>query len=186
MSKIEALQPGEFEELLAEIDTHSIRDALVVCMLHDSAMRIEDALTVRLMDFSPDRTLVRLYDGKHRCADEFDTVPVSQRTIDRLRLWLPERNMLPENSRSLIVTSNGNRVHQQHYRRLLEVMGQRVLGKHVWPHMLRHSSITALACDHNLPLPTVQAFARHRNLSTTEKYIHVRPGWAEDVAKVWA
>lgn len=182
MTTIKALQPGEFDELLAEIDTRSVRDALVICLLHDSAMRIEDALTIRMMDFSPDRTLVQIHDGKHRHADEYDTVPVSARTIERLERYLPTR---VDGSRSLITSSNGNRLHQQHFRRMLAKVGHEVLGKHVHPHMLRHSSITALACDHNLPLPTVQAFARHKRLDTTQRYLHVRPGWSDEVRELF-
>jgi integrase len=187
MTKIRVLDQGEFDQLLAEVDTISTRDALVLCLLHDSAMRIEDALTVRLQDFSPDRTLVRVWDGKHRDANEYDTLPVSRRTIDRLELWLPQRPVpARESDRELLILSaSGRKVWGQHYRRLLEREGQRVLGRRVWPHLLRHTSITELACDHGVPLPTVQAFARHRSLATTERYVHVRPGWAEGVRDIW-
>lgn len=187
MTKIHPLQPGEFDELLAEVDTISTRDALVLCLLHDSAMRIEDALTLRLDDFSPDRTLVRVWGGKHRDADEYDTLPVSARTIERLEQWLDQRPVpdAEEHRDLLILSSAGRKVWGQHYRRLLEREGMRVLGRRVWPHLLRHTSITELACDHNVPLPVVQAFARHRSIATTERYLHVRPGWAEGIRDIW-
>lgn len=181
---LKRLLPGEFDDLLAEVDTISTRDALVLCMLHDSAMRIDDALTVRLDHFSPDRTLVRIVDGKWRTEkDEPDTLPVSPRTIERLERYLPVRPTRDDGP--LILSSRGNMMYQQHYRRMLARVGQNVLGKHVNPHMLRHTAITEAAIGVKggrpaMPLPVVQKFARHRNLATTQTYIHVDESWAED------
>lgn len=179
------LLAGEFDELLRMIRKRSIKDALVLCLLHDSAMRIEDALCVQLHHFSPDHSLVRVEDGKWRKdgKHEPDTLPVSPRTTELLKLYLEQR---VDGARVLITSSAGNKMHQQHYRRLLAREGKRVLGKHVYPHMLRHTSITEAACGVRgvkpaLPLPVVQKFARHRNLKTTQSYVHVDETWAHDM-----
>jgi integrase len=179
------LLEGEFDDLLAEVDTlrTGTRDSLVLCMLHDSAMRIGDALNVQLDHFSPDRTLVRVVDGKWRTdKDEPDTLPVSRRTIERLERYLPTRHQ--RNGGPLILSATGMAMHDQHYRRLLAREGMRVLGKHVSPHMLRHTAISEAALGTSTtpakPLPVVQKFARHRNLKTTEQYIHVDEGWARE------
>ncbi len=42
-------------------------------------------------------------------------------------------------------------------------------------HVLRHSYITANACNRNVPLPVLQAAAGHASLETTAGYVRVRP-----------
>lgn len=42
-------------------------------------------------------------------------------------------------------------------------------------HDIRHSYITDLAVDENIPLPVVQSTAGHTDLKITEKYIHTKP-----------
>lgn len=189
MNSVAALEPGEFDELLRAVrrQREGVRDALCCLLLHDSAMRIEDALSVELTHFSDDRSLVRVWDGKWRTDKQYDTLPVSQRTIEQLDLYLPERPQ--RTSGPLLLTREGMKVYQQHYQRLLARLGPRVLGKHVYPHMLRATRITDLACgvpgvSQPAPLPLVQQFARHKNLATTQRYIAVRPAWADELREL--
>lgn len=186
MAKHKRLLEGEFDLLLDYADHRClVRDALVLCLLHDSAMRIDDALTVRLEHFSGDRTLVRVEDGKWRKPnDEPDTLPVSRRTIERLDRYLDER--YPIDDAPLILSSSGEPVHQQHYRRLLARIGPKCLGKHVHPHMLRRTAITEAALGTEtkpaFPMPVVQRFARHRNINTTMGYVvHADESWAKQM-----
>lgn len=185
MSKHKRLLEGEFDSLLDYVDHRClVRDAAILCLLHDSALRVEDAMCVRLEHFSPDMTLVRIEDGKWRThRDEPDTLPVSRRTIQRIERYLAERG---QGGGPLFLTSEGNKIHQQHVRRLLARVGPKAIGRHVYPHMLRRTGITEAALGTTtrpaLPLPVVQRFARHRNLQTTQDYIvHADEKWAKDM-----
>lgn len=184
MSSHRRLLAGEFDTLLDYADHRClVRDAAILCLLHDSAMRTGDAVCVKPEHFSTDMTLVRVEDGKWRTErDEPDTLPVSRRTIERIEAYLPERHQGPG---ALFLTSEGNQLHQQHVRRLLARIGPKALGKHVYPRMLRRTGITEAALGTSekspLPMPIVQKFARHRSIQTTMTYIDVDERWAKDM-----
>lgn len=48
-------------------------------------------------------------------------------------------------------------------------------GVHFSAHILRHSYVTANACNRNVPLPVLQAAAGHASIETTAGYVRVRP-----------
>lgn len=187
MTTIQALEPGEFEQLLEEVEAlphNAQRDALALCLMHDLAGRIGDVVNARAEDVSDDQCYFRFWNGKKRKANEYDTLPISTRTAERLNRYLAVRTP----GETLLTTSTGQAVTDSHYRRLLRRLGPRVLGKHVYPHLLRHTQLTDAACGTPtkpaLPMPIVQKLGRHKSLRTTEKYIHVRPSWGDDV-RLW-
>lgn len=184
MTTIQALEPGEFEQLLEEqlaARYNPLRDSLALCLLHDTAGRVSEVCGLEPDDVSDDQATLRIWAGKGRSENEYDSVPISDRTKRILNLYLEEERV-PGNT--LLTTGTGQPLQDSHYRRLLRRLGQRVLGKHVWPHLLRHTQLTDMACGtpgrSALPLPLVKELGRHRNIATTQKYIHVRPGWGDE------
>lgn len=171
-----ALEPGEFDQLLDEMNTrsHAERDVLALLLLHDAGLRVQEVCSLPFTSVNRERTALRVTGKKQKTA----ILPMSERLRDAWDIWSVVRPAVPG---PVLVTARGNQVWPQHYRRLLARVGWNVLGKHVHPHMLRHTIITELAVDLGVPLPIVKQFARHSNIATTEVYLHVRPEWGEDV-----
>lgn len=181
MSKV--LLPGEFDQLLEGaadlLPTRTReRDTRALILIYDLALRIHEACDLRWEQFDGGFQVVtidgkgsRWRDGKKRCR-----LPVSERLAQELA-----RGGAGARGGHVLTTSRGNPVAPQHYRRMLAWLGPAAIGKHVYPHMLRHTRITDLGIDSQKPLRAVQEFARHDSLATTEMYLHLRENWMDEL-----
>ena len=178
---MKSLQRGEFDQLIEAAPRYIWRKSLVnrevlaLVLLHDLALRCHEMVNLTIESFDLESKTVtvdgkgsRWAVGKKRCV-----LPVSERILEHL-----ERH---EYENHLITTSTGMPVDASQYRRLLPVLGQQILGKHVHPHMLRHSRITELALDKKVDILIVMKFARHESVSTTMKYLHFREDWMDEI-----
>ena len=52
----------------------------------------------------------------------------------------------------------------------LNKLGEKALGKNVYPHMLRHQCFTAMAKNPDVDLKTISSLAGHSNVELTAKY----------------
>lgn len=186
---MKALEPGEFDRLLRAIERlpkrdAALRDRLALLLMHDSMLRVGEACAIELRDFSRDRKwlTVRGEIAKWREPGEDQRVPVTDRTIEALAEWLAVRG---RRHGPVLLTGSGKPVNRYHYNNLLARLGERHLGRHVHPHNLRHEGITLLVCDAKLPLPIAKEAARHKSVVTTDRYLSVRPGWADDVRQAF-
>lgn len=183
---MKALEPDEFEYILRKVAQgtfreQAVRDRVGLLLMHDAGLRVSEACAIQLGDFAPDmrRLNVRGECAKGRKAGEDQVVAVSARLAAAV---VDYRKLTKRNpNEPLLQTRTGKAVHPHHYNQLLERIGL-LLGRHVHPHMLRHSCGTVLACDAREPLPVVKEQMRHRNIATTSLYLAVRPTWVEDVA----
>lgn len=175
-----ALDPGEFEPLLDECKRDSRnpeRDSLALVLMHDAGLRVHEACGLPLHAINPQQGLLRVVGKGGKPA----VLPTSLRLLDHYDAWLDIR---PDIDGPWLLCSNCGAVNQSHYRRLLARIGPRALGKHVHPHMLRHTILTDLAVDKGVPLPLVQQFGRHANIATTGVYLQVRPTWAANIKQI--
>jgi site-specific recombinase XerD len=74
----------------------------------------------------------------------------------------------------LLLTRHGNRMNRHAATRIVRRLARRAgVTKHISPHSLRHSFITA-ALDAGVPLRDVQIAARHADPRTTTRYDRAR------------
>lgn len=184
---MKALEPDEFEYILRKVAEGvyrepAVRDRVGLLLMHDAGLRVAEACAVQLADFSPDmrRLNVRGETAKWRQAGDDQVVAVSARLAAAVVDYASVTKRKADEP--LLQTRSAKGVHPHHYNTLLARIGDRHLGKHIHPHMLRHSCGTVLACDAREPLPVVKEQMRHRNIATTSAYLAVRPTWVEDVA----
>ena len=71
---------------------------------------------------------------------------------------------------AVFISREGTRLHQRTVRDMVKARGREVLGKHVHPHMLRHTLATELVKG-GASLPYVQALLGHADISTTMIYV---------------
>jgi integrase/recombinase XerD len=96
-------------------------------------------------------------------------IPMPPRVARAVDLVAGERTSGP-----LLLTRRGNRMNRHAATRIVRRLAKRAgVTKHISPHSLRHSFITA-ALDAGVPLRDVQIAARHSDPRTTTRYDRAR------------
>lgn len=150
----------EFARLLDDA-RESPRDYLVLRLLHDLGLRRSEVVSLDVQDVCDDQLAVL---GKGRAGKENLTLPHPTRRA--IEAYLGDRTGGP-----LIVTRSGRRMNPDKLCDMLYRRSQRVLGRKVSPHKIRHLAITTAAEVTGGNMPRVQAFSRHADARTAMMYV---------------
>lgn len=170
-----AFSDALWRELLASLTCH--RDRALFCLLISAAPRAQELLDMTPADLDWGNQLVRLISKGSR---EPEWIAASGEFFSWLRLYLAEIGPL-NTLGALWVTARGSRKPLTYtaLRAVLTRVNQK-LGTNLSLHDFRHTCAVRLANDPNITLTDIQRHLRHREVSTTQTYLRVRP---EDVAK---
>ena len=109
------------------------------------------------------------------------TIPLVAGTVDALRKVLSEREVGP-----ILLDGKGERLDRHDAARIVKRLAKTAgVSKHISPHSLRHTAITA-ALDAGVSLRDVQDFARHADPRTTRRYDRGRDNLDRNAAHVLA
>lgn len=170
------LSVGEVWRVLNGVRTPHNRTALTTIYL--CGLRLSEALYLEVGDIHRDEMRIFVHQGKG-CRDRF--VPMPRRLIDLLsahyRSHRNPRLIFPALGRGGMGAATATEPMaiqslQQVFKRTLADVG--IQKRNVTIHSLRHSYATHLL-DLGVPIQHVQAFLGHRQLATTERYIHLLP-----------
>ena len=132
--------------------------------------RVSEACSIDIEDLSLERghrTVTVLGKGS-----KLAVIPLPPRIGRAVDLAAGERASGP-----LLLTQAGNRMNRHAATRIVHRLAKRAgITKHISPHSLRHSFITA-ALDAGVPLRDVQIAARHADPRTTTRYDRARTIW---------
>ena len=178
------LEPSEVDGILnprattAEDDLGKYlvrRDTAILELLYAGALRVSELAGARLSDLNLiDRyILVRGKGDKERIA------PFGLRAATALGTWLAMRPLLTKDSPWLFVGRWGGQLTRQRLWQMVRGRSQGV-GRNVSPHMFRHSCATHMI-ENGADLRTVQTILGHADISTTQIYTNVSPGWVRKV-----
>jgi len=165
--------PEKVKELLAHADAKeptpkNLRDAAILHTLFGMALRRFELVGIDVghVDFKRSRIEIT---GKGRGQSEFATMPSP--VVKSLKQWIEARKRGPgalflsfDRARKGTGRLSGSGV-----RRIVRQAGKEV-GIDLWPHALRHSSVTAVLDATDGDIRSAQRFARHKNPATTMKY----------------
>jgi site-specific recombinase XerD len=139
----------------------------VACLLGLLGLRVSEACNVDIEDLSTERghrTVTVLGKG-HKLA----VIPLPPRVARAVDLSAGERLSGP-----VLLMASGQRMNRHGATRIVRRLAKRAgITKHISPHSLRHSFITA-ALDAGVPLRDVQIAARHSDPRTTTRYDRAR------------
>jgi integrase len=142
------------------------------CYLHTGARRTE-IFRWTWEDINFERREVRLGTRKTRDGSiEYEWLPMSDRLYDELWSWWQNR---PIKDPTYVFVSSSNRYYGKPFttrRRFLAGLCKRAGVKPFGFHALRRYVASFLADTHKVSAKTIQRILRHKNLSTTERYIH--------------
>ena len=157
----------ELARFLQYASMGSPRDHALCNLLALNGLRISEALGADVDDLSFDKNHRLLHIvGKGRKEAQ---VPLAPPTLRALLTYLDGRQGGP-----LFLGAEGGRMNRHAAARIVKRVSKKAgITKHLSPHSLRHSFITA-ALDAGVPLRDVQHAARHADPRTTSYYDHGR------------
>jgi integrase/recombinase XerC len=145
------------------------RDCAILRLLHDTALRVWEVYGLdwpRDVDLNGQRLWIL---GKGR--DEREAVTVPDGALEALKGWLAARGSEPGPLFvNLDTAAARGRLSRRSYLRLAKGWGRKA-GVETRAHALRHGAITRACQKSGGNAVAVCAFARHKNMATTMKYI---------------
>lgn len=165
-------------------DSKGVRDTAIVRLLHDTALRRGEVVSLDLEHYDPvAATLAILGKGRH----QRETITLPDATRAALDEWIKIRGRHPgpiffrlDNAGAGDGRLTGAAVYQ-----IVQVLGDDV-GIRTRPHGLRHTAITSALDATNGNLRAAQSFARHRDPRVTMRYDDHRADLAGQTAKLVA
>jgi integrase/recombinase XerD len=171
----ETLNELQVQQLIESIDAKTplgLRDRAILELLYASGLRISELSQARLENFSGDEGILRVT-GK---GNKTRLVPVGRKACEALASYLAsERPKLvkPRSGSEIFLSTRGTRLTTA---RLWQIVKRHAehsgLGRHVYPHLLRHSFATHLLSN-GADLRIIQEMLGHADISTTQIYTHV-------------
>jgi site-specific recombinase XerD len=142
-------------------------DHALACLLGLLGLRVGEACSINIEDLSAERghrTVTIVGKGSKRAV-----IPLPPRVGRAIDAAAGERQSGP-----VLLTHVGNRMNRHAATRIVRRLAKAAgITKHISPHSLRHSFITA-ALDAGVPLRDVQIAARHADPRTTTRYDRAR------------
>lgn len=147
-----------------------VRDKAIMELFYSSGLRLAELVGLNLGDVDRGDRTVRVL-GK---GSKTRIVPVGKHALDAIARWLKERSTLAAaGEQALFVSNRGGRLGPRAIQKLVGVWARRQgLGRHVHPHLFRHSFATHLL-ESSQDLRGVQELLGHANISTTQVYTHL-------------
>ena len=161
------LSRTELKDWLDAAEAEGGHPYALACLLAINGLRVGEACGADVDDLAEDRWHHTLtIRGK---GDKTAVVPLPPRTVAAIEPVVGDRTAGP-----LLLTRAGSRMNRPAAARIVARLARRIdCGKHITPHSLRHSAITA-ALNAGVSLRDVQEFARHADPRTTIRYDRAR------------
>jgi len=175
---------GEQKLLLDELSQHirtevsrqlAARNVTMALLMLDAGLRIGEVLNLRVFDLIvADKPIMSLVINPtiSKCLDA-RTLPLTSRLHDSLyqlkNYWI---NPLGKKDRDMVFTQpkRNNHMALKSYALVLSQAAMKSIGRHVHPHMLRHTFATRVVSQTSTAI--AKELLGHRWLSSTEVYCH--------------
>jgi len=180
----DCLNLEEVERLLNEPrqDTpQGLRDKAILEAIYASGMRISELASLNTDQVNLETGEIKVL-GK---GSKERIVLIGKTAITALKQYLrearPRLMCLKGDRQALFINRFGKRLSQRMIQKILTGYGDRAgIGKHVYPHLLRHTFATHML-DGGADLRVVQELLGHNSLGTTQIYTHVTQTQARKV-----
>jgi len=148
----------------------AIRNLAIVELLFATGMRVGEVSGLTLSDYVSDEAAFTVCGkgGVHRLAFVVDHFSLSV-----LQQYIKLRLSINVTSSALFLNHCGGKLSTQGIANLLSKLGSKAnLGRHITPHMLRHT-VATLLMRNGVDIRVVQEFLGHASIATTQRYTHV-------------
>ena len=148
----------------------AVRNLALVDLLFATGMRVGEASSLNVQDFTPTESVFRIRGkgGRDRVA-----YLVDERTIRIQIKHLEARSQISTSSSALFLNSAGERLSTQSMANIIANFRRAAgINRHITPHMLRHT-VATLLLRNGMDIRVVQEFLGHASIATTQRYTHV-------------
>ena len=144
------------------------RDQAILELFYSSGLRLSEltGLDLEYLDLAAGLVQVLGKGGKAR------VLPVGRKAREALQAWLRLRGIGGPRDSAVFITRQGNRLSPRAIPMRVKAAGERELGQHLHPHMLRHS-FASHVLESSQDLRAVQEMLGHADISTTQIYTHL-------------
>jgi len=171
----EVLSVAEIDLLMSRIDLSKAegqRNKAMLETLYSCGLRVSELLEMKISNIYRAEGFIRII-GK---GDKERLVPVSQRALKEIDLYLPDRNALPIQSGYedvLFLNRRGKILSRVMVFTIIKDLARAAgIHKSISPHTFRHSFATHLV-EGGADLRAVQEMLGHESITTTEIYTHL-------------
>ncbi|MBA1202194.1 tyrosine recombinase XerC [Pseudomonas capeferrum] len=144
------------------------RDQAILELFYSSGLRLSELTGLDLDQLDLSAGLVQVH-GK---GSKSRILPVGRKAREALQEWLKLRGISAPQDKAVFVTRQGRRLSPRAIQQRVQVAGERELGQHLHPHMLRHSFASHLL-ESSQDLRAVQEMLGHADITTTQVYTHL-------------
>ncbi|MDH0732414.1 tyrosine recombinase XerC [Pseudomonas sichuanensis] len=144
------------------------RDQAILELFYSSGLRLSElaGLDLEYLDLAAGLVQVQGKGSKSR------VLPVGRKAREALQAWLRLRGIGGPRDGAVFITRQGKRLSPRAIQLRVKTAGERELGQHLHPHMLRHSFASHLL-ESSQDLRAVQEMLGHADISTTQIYTHL-------------
>ncbi len=170
--ELKVLTEEELAQLFSHLplgDDQGCRNAGIVSLMVDCGLRLSEVAGLDVEDVQVQEGLVRVL-GKGRREEQ---VPFGAFTRKILARYIQHyRPFITNRSDALFLNQYGDRLGVEGLKSMFQRLAERSGIERLHPHLLRHTAATRLlanGCD----LHSVQRILRHRDVTTTTRYLHL-------------
>lgn len=148
----------------------ALRNIALLELLFATGMRVGEVSSIDLKDFTSAEVSFKVCGkgGKERLAFVVDKVSVKIQQD-----YLNARQQIKTESSAFFLNFMGNRLSSQGIANVIHQLCQAGnIGRHITPHMLRHT-VATLLLRNGVDIRLVQEFLGHASIATTQRYTHV-------------
>lgn len=150
-------------------DPLELRDLALLELFYSAGLRLSELVQLDLDQLYLDRAEVRVL-GK---GQRERLALIGDKALQALKQWLSARpSLAAPDERALFVGARGARLGARQIQKRLAQRAQSQQGRHLHPHMLRHSFATHLL-ESSGDLRAIQELLGHQQLATTQIYTHL-------------
>jgi integrase/recombinase XerD len=177
----EVLSVAEIDRLIGAIDLSKAeghRNKAIIETLYGCGLRVSELVNLRMTDIHRKEGFV-MVTGK---GDKQRLVPVGNKTLKEIDLYLPLRGRLPaiHDQNILFLNRRGRRLSRAMIFTIIKDLAARAdIRKKISPHTFRHSFATHLI-EGGADLRAVQEMLGHESILTTEIYTHIDRSFLRD------
>lgn len=166
----EWLTEQELKKLL-ELSELDEKYEIWIKMLYTPALRVSEALNVRVKDLNLEKKEINVVGGKKRKDNNIEPVPCNLQVLRQIKRYAERNDLKPSD---YIMFSNKRKQADRSwvYEKLNELCQDAGIDKKIGTHTMRRSRATHLL-NKGIRLEKVSKYLRHQNLSTTMAYLRI-------------
>lgn len=166
---VEVLEKNEVYKLLRYVrNTSNKLNIAVIILLLNTGIRETELCDLELTDIeiSERKGQITIRNGK---GNKYREIPLNVDARNALKDYIDNARPLDATSNKLFIGQRGALTRSAVYK-IVNKLGEKALGKNVYPHMLRHQCFTSMAKNPDVDLKTISSLAGHSNVELTAKY----------------